>query len=274
MKKKNQVSDILNEIKLMRSFFNIDSIFLVNINDESDEKRIYIRPSDDRIILDDFFYQKAANYESKVKSLIKSNWDVTKQRDFLNNELLSINELIDLKSAEDIIEYFEPILIDTNNEENNIIPIGLNNTFEETELKYITNQYSIRKKFLRQLSKSIKSTLSELEEQIKHPIKITGIPSPKIKKILSEFWYLTELEIFNDKFNEKQLSVLRYQFFSIYGMNDHNYIKSKFDILERKEDNRFSDLNKLIQAATKKIYTIDSRGVSTLKRKKRDTSKK
>jgi hypothetical protein len=273
MSMQQNVSKIASEIILLRTFFNISHIYLIYDNNESDIKRIFIKPNDDRKELDDFFYQKANQYESKIKEFLNSNLDIVSQKEILNDELITINELINLRSAQEIIEYFEPILIDNNIRENTKVVFDIENTFNDSELKYIFNQFSIRKKYLRNLLKITKLALLELEERIKKPLKITGLKFSKLEKILSEFWYLSEIEIFNNQFSEKQLSLLRNQFFSLYGITDQKYSKCKSDMLERKEDNRFAELHKAIQFATKKIYNIDSRGVSTLK-KKRDNTKK
>jgi hypothetical protein len=276
MNKKNKVHEnlnILNEIKILRSFFSISYIYKIGYKDDLDKKRFFIKPFDDRIKLDDFFYQKADAYENMIKELLKSDWDLLKQKEILNDELIIINEIIDLKSAQDIVEYFEPIFVDLTFDEKNTVLFKLEDNFDDIEIKYISAQFSIRKKYLRRVSKIIKMALVELDVEIKNPIKVTGIDLRKLDKILSEFWYLSEVEVFKEQFNEKQLSVLRNQFFSLFGASANKYSKCKSDILERKEDNRFSDLAKLIQVATNNLHTIDSRGVSAL-RKKLDKTKK
>ena len=69
--------------------------------------------------------------------------------------------------------------------------------------------------------------------------------------------------------DEKELSVLRHQLFFLLGSSDDKYSKHKSNIIDRKENNRFSDLSKLINKGTVKLIDKDSRSVHRLRKNKR-----
>jgi hypothetical protein len=79
-------------------------------------------------------------------------------------------------------------------------------------------------------------------------------------KIMTEFSYLLELGLLhNQKLNQIETSSIRYKLFEALGLSDSEFTKSRIEIFNRKPDNRFKYLVKLISDVSSNIEKIPFR---------------
>jgi len=266
MKKSTTVVKYKDQLIELRSYLQIDFIYFLESNSKT--KRILIKPYDTINELNNHFLQILEDYKSCLDKLIKSKLDVIELQKILLNEILIFEDINTLQGPEDVISYFNPIFYDMDASGNIKPPSKIHQKFTLKEKKYIWDNFKVRKIYCKQILSLLNTKFIDLNNMLQTR-KIQNIPkNPQLEKIISEFWYLLEISMFKKSLNEKELSLLRHQLFTSLGTNDVKYSKYKSDILSRKENNRFSDLSKLINKGTVNITNIDSRSVHRLRKSK------
>ena len=266
MKKYTAVAKYQDQLIMLRSYLQIDFIYFLESN--SKNNRILIKPYDTTIELNNHFLQILENYKSCLNDFIKSKLDVTEIQKVLQHEILIFEDIITLQDTDDVISHFNPIFYDIDASGKIKPPSKTHYKSTLKEKKYIWSHFVVRKKYCKQVISLLNTKISDLNYLLQSRI-IQNLPNnSQVEKIISEFWYLLEITIYKKILNEKELSLLRHQLFTSLGTNDVKYSKYKSDILSRKENNRFSDLSKLINKGTVNITNIDSRSVHRLRKSK------
>lgn len=265
MPTKKTVTDNFATLIRLRNLLGIDFIYF-NINEEGIH-RIEIKPSDKSRDLTELFTIILSHYEKALESLKKSKSDLSVIQGKIESEIQVIDEIIHLQDAEDVLSYFSPIYFEVFASDNFKAPSNPDYVFTAIEKKYIWDHYVIRRIYFKQMAKLLKETLVDLNDMMKKLKLVKPASLSNLDKILTEFWYLLEKAIYKQDLNEKELSVLRYQYFSLFGSSDRTYSKYKSEINARNENYRFSDLSKLINKGTLNLLSIDARRIKRLKQK-------
>jgi hypothetical protein len=243
------------KLKILRSFFEINNVFYSK--NEEGIITTYIKPSDDKIELDTFFTIKLNEYDSEIKKHIATDNDLGVTHSILLNEKSILAKIASLKDSYEVINYFTPLYINDN--------LSLTTPLEyytpdNTGYEYLYRHFIFRKDYIIKLLECIESNIFIIQNIKKSPIKINLVNKKEIEKILSELFYLLDVEYFQkESLSQLELSSIRYKLFEALGLSDYNYPKNKGSINERKPDLRFKDMIKLIEEVTKKIEKIPFR---------------
>jgi hypothetical protein len=127
----------------IRNSFCIGCIFLRKY--DTGKSRIQIQEHDDETDLHFYLQAYYQNFEKTIKSLSRGYKDLPELKRIADLEIITIDEILDLKGAEDMMSYFKTVFIDKDESGRFSPPAEPYRELSPSELDYVWSHFKVRK---------------------------------------------------------------------------------------------------------------------------------